>query len=427
MGTPLNRRRTSTAARLAAAASVALALAFAAVADIARAAYPLAEVGRIVFASDRGGSGLDIFVMSATGANPTNLTPGSAGADDSPVFSPDGQWIAFERGGFPNRDIFLMRSDGSGAVNLTAANTTDDLAPAFSPDGRSIAFQRDVDPGGGLNYEIMLMGTAGQGLLNLTQSPADDESAPDFFPDGTRIAYANAGAGGQDIYAIGVSGGPPSNLTPGSASALTDPAVSPNGGFIELSDFSDLFLMGAQGESQFGLVNTTNSPTVAEFAPAIAPDRLGTAYTGIGGGNSEVYFVDSSGRSQVNLTNSAGVDRQPAWEYIQSCTGLRATIVGSDLGEVIEGTAGPDVIRANGGNDVVKGRGGRDRICGGFGRDRLIGGKGGDLLLGEDGKDKLRGGKGKDKLKGGKGRDVLIGGPGRDRLKGGPGKDKQRQ
>lgn len=405
---------------------VAAALLFGVATEQASAAFPIAENGRIAFGSDRDGGDMDVFVMGANGAGPVNLTPGSTVDDDSPAFSPDGHWIAFERGDFPNRNIFLMRSNGADAVNLTATSATDDLNPTFSPDGKTIAFQRDIDAGVGLNYEILVMNTGGQGIVNLTQSAADDESAPDFFPDGTRIAYANAGSGGQDIYVIGAAGGAPGNLTPGSASAWTDPSVSPNGAFLYVSDFSDLFLLGAQGDAQF-LVNVTNSPTVSEFAPALAPDRFAAAYAGLAGGNSDIYTVDSGGKTQLNLTSNPAVDRQPAWEYVSSCAGLRATVVGSDARDVIGGTSGADVIVANGGNDVVRGLGGKDRICGGFGRDKLIGGGGKDLLVGAEGKDKLKGGKGNDKLKGGPARDILIGGAGKDKLKGGPGKDRQRQ
>jgi 3',5'-cyclic AMP phosphodiesterase CpdA len=105
------------------------------------------------------------------------------------------------------------------------------------------------------------------------------------------------------------------------------------------------------------------------------------------------------------------------------CKGVRATIVGSQGGEKIEGTPNDDVVLALEGNDKVKTGGGKDLVCGGEGNDKVKGGQGADEADGENGKDKLKGGRGRDKLKGRNGKDGLKGNKGRDLLKGGKGKD----
>ncbi|MCB0019491.1 MAG: PD40 domain-containing protein, partial [Anaerolineales bacterium] len=73
--------------------------------------------------------------------------------DGSPVFSPDGQYLAFSSGrGGDGYDIYRLNADGSGRVRLTetplwAAVTPEsqgqqwsNVAPAWSPDGTQIAF-----------------------------------------------------------------------------------------------------------------------------------------------------------------------------------------------------------------------------------------------------------------------------------------------
>jgi TolB protein len=75
----------------------------------------------------------------------TNLSGQISVEDSMPVWSPDGQWIAFGRrqpGTNTARQLWLMRSDGSEARALT-----DDLAinhgpPSWSADGRSLLFQQ---------------------------------------------------------------------------------------------------------------------------------------------------------------------------------------------------------------------------------------------------------------------------------------------
>jgi Ca2+-binding RTX toxin-like protein len=97
----------------------------------------------------------------------------------------------------------------------------------------------------------------------------------------------------------------------------------------------------------------------------------------------------------------------------QRCFGRRATIVGTNRGDVIRGTARADVIVALGGSDTINGRGGNDRICGGKGNDRILGGSGNfDVLFGQGGADELLGGGGFDVLEPGLGNDFVDGGTG---------------
>ncbi|HST80649.1 MAG TPA: hypothetical protein VLL08_02785 [Kineosporiaceae bacterium] len=81
---------------------------------------------------------------------------------------------------------------------------------------------------------------------------------------------------------------------------------------------------------------------------------------------------------------------------------MPATIVDSDVGHEIRGTAGNDIIAARGGDDVVLGMGGADRICLGTGRDIGKGGEGNDEFLSEptaDGRDDFYGDSGQDSVR----------------------------
>lgn len=68
--------------------------------------------------------------------------------DDSPAFSPDGDWIAFRRkiaegeGATPGKQIWIMRTDGSEARALTASAEHDHAPPQWSSEGTRLTFHR---------------------------------------------------------------------------------------------------------------------------------------------------------------------------------------------------------------------------------------------------------------------------------------------
>mgnify|MGYP000126748221 CR=1 FL=1 len=117
-----------------------------------------------------------------------------------------------------------------------------------------------------------------------------------------------------------------------------------------------------------------------------------------------------------------------------------AKVLGSNVGETIQGEAGAELIDGKGGDDLLIGRGGDDTLKGGKGNDFLAGDGivdlelrqkaiewwgGNDLLDGSVGNDTLDGGNGDDILKGGAGDDYVFGGyGGADLLDGGPGNDR---
>ncbi len=209
---------------------------------------------KVAFSSIRDGN-TEIYVMDADGGNPVNLTRDDA-YDSAPAWSPDGQRIAFERGGGAGRgpQIFVMNADGSGVVWLTQEPLASwGRSPAWSPDGASIAYDGEngisiMDPAGGgmeqlspegqyagqpswspdgawiayvaLDPEdfdishVWVMAADGSGARQLTFAEAWDET-PTWSPDGTRIAFARLVdvETRYDIYIVPVEGGAEERVT----------------------------------------------------------------------------------------------------------------------------------------------------------------------------------------------------------------------
>ena len=96
-----------------------------------------------------------------------------------------------------------------------------------------------------------------------------------------------------------------------------------------------------------------------------------------------------------------------------------ATIIGTKIGEPLNGTINNDLILGYDGDDILNGGNGNDFLDGGDGNDSLDGGDGNDFLYGGNGNDTLSGGLGNDFFVGGNGNDTLFGGLGNDTLFGG--------
>ncbi len=113
----------------------------------------------------------------------------------------------------------------------------------------------------------------------------------------------------------------------------------------------------------------------------------------------------------------------PNTEEVPRCHGARATIVGTDGPDKLQGTPSRDVIVGLGGDDEIVGGLGNDIICGGPGSDLIHGGRGNDMVDGGAGDyDRVIGDLGDDQVLGGPGNhDEAAGSLGIDTVSGGPG------
>jgi dipeptidyl aminopeptidase/acylaminoacyl peptidase len=91
---------------------------------------------------------------------PRDLTPGdydapvfSLGGQDDYAFSPDGQEICYTSNhdknpaASTNNDLWIVPVSGGSAKNITADNPASDSTPLYSPDGRYIAYRAQQRPG----------------------------------------------------------------------------------------------------------------------------------------------------------------------------------------------------------------------------------------------------------------------------------------
>ena len=260
---------------------------------------------RIAFASNRDANA-EVYVMEADGTEPNNLTQNADTDGWNLVWSPDGQRIAFtsERDG--NTEVYVMEADGTNPTNLTQS-AGDDWSPVWAPDGQRITFASNRDG----NTEVYVMEADGTNPTNLTQSAGDDWT-PVWAPDGQRITFVSNRDGNTEVYVMEADGTNPTNLTQSAGDDWT-PVWAPDGQRITFVSNRDgnteVYVMEADGTNPTRLTYHFSG----EWSPVWSPDGQRIAFLSNRDGNTEVYVMEADGTEQTNLTQSAGDDWSPVW------------------------------------------------------------------------------------------------------------------
>jgi dipeptidyl aminopeptidase/acylaminoacyl peptidase len=171
-----------------------------------------------------------LFVVSASGGPPRDLTPGAV-YDTPPreregphpiAFAPDNRTICFTaitdavEATSTNADLFELDFTTPGAVpRRLTSNPGFDGAPAYSPDGRSIAYRSQLRPGYESDkWRLMLYDRATGRQTSLTDH--FDRSVDTAVWAGDDTIYFNAeDQGAMPVFEVEVHGGLPHPVTPG--------------------------------------------------------------------------------------------------------------------------------------------------------------------------------------------------------------------
>ena len=126
----------------------------------------------------------DLWSVGRDGGEASRLTTG-VGREFSPLFSPDGQWIAFTGEYDGNVDIYVMPAAGGVPRRLTYHPGQDQLA-GWTPDGKSVLFVSGRQSDSGNTGQLLTMNIDG---VHPTPVPLPMAYEGSFSPDGARLAY----------------------------------------------------------------------------------------------------------------------------------------------------------------------------------------------------------------------------------------------
>ncbi len=141
-------------------------------------------------------SGWDVWVFDLERDVRVRLTA-DPGFDGFPVWTPDGQYIAFSSSRDGPSNLYRKRADGTGEVERLTESPNGQTPSSLSPDGQ-IAFTESTSD---TSQDIWTVWLDGDGPEIFLQTPFA-ESQASFSPDGRFIAYQSNDSGQTQVYVM---------------------------------------------------------------------------------------------------------------------------------------------------------------------------------------------------------------------------------
>jgi len=191
-----------------------------------------------------------ILVMNADGSEVKDLTPGShdvppfsLGGPDDYAISPDSTELAFTMNVdanpalSTNSDIYTVPLAGGEPKKITLSPGADN-APLYSPDGRYLAFRSQERAGYEADrWRLMVLERATGKTINLSEGLDRWVESMTWSPDSTRLFFTVEDRGRTGLQMIAVTGGGVRNIIFG-ASTLDDVQFNSDGSFMIYSEQS---------------------------------------------------------------------------------------------------------------------------------------------------------------------------------------------
>ncbi len=128
--------------------------------------------------------GGDIWLANHDGSEPRQLTSHPA-TESQPLFSPDGQWLAFSADYHGNDDVYLISIAGGPAQRLTY-HPSNDLATDWSADGQRVYFTSNREVLNTRSSQLFSIAVTGGAAEKYMEAVVAEGK---FAPDGKTLAY----------------------------------------------------------------------------------------------------------------------------------------------------------------------------------------------------------------------------------------------
>ena len=235
-----------------------------------------------------------------------------------PALSPDGQTIVFSYGG----DLYKVAAAG-GTASVLTVNEAQDFNPVWSHDGQQIAFASDRYG----NFDVFVMPASGGQATRLTYHSASDYPS-DFSPGNQSVIYTSSrldAASNQqypsgvlpELYEIPVTGGVPRQVI---TTPAQDTRFSPDGNTLVFHDrkgYEDEFRKHHTSSVTRDVwkydLKTKKYTQLSTFEgedrnPVVAPDGQNIYFLSEKSGTFNVWKMSLNGGSEKQITT---LDKHP--------------------------------------------------------------------------------------------------------------------
>jgi Tol biopolymer transport system component len=268
--------------------------------------------GSLLFHSNMDGDN-EIYLIKQS--NITQLTDNTWN-DEYPVWSPDGQSIAFTANPDGHYDIFFMKADGSNIIRLTTTKDQE-KEPAWFPDGNNIAYSIETKKLIRKQLALWRVDTRTKKSERLIPGYNKNHAIPNVSPIGNLLTFTGKKAMGWDAAVYDMQKKDMKFLDEGGKSCRA--RFSKDGKKLayvssKADGKGDIWIMNPDGT---GKTRLTERDETYDYFPAWSPDNKFVVFNSSKqhdhNGDWALYVIEVETRKVRLLFDSPGNDVFPDW------------------------------------------------------------------------------------------------------------------
>jgi serine/threonine protein kinase/Tol biopolymer transport system component len=285
-----------------------------------------------------------IRVVPATGGQEREIAIGGRGVS----WSPDGKALVLT--GLPSESggIFRILLATGERQQITTPHPNFDTLPSFSPDGKWIVFTRNFSFSA---QEICVVAVNGGPVKQLTFDHEHTYGAT-WTADSREIVFSSnrAGVGGEGLWRIPVTGGPPKRLSATPEGGGFYPSISRDGQrlvYTDLFEDTNIYTYNGPGfenrsvPGRFGKPHRLITSSRRDDSPNLSPDGQRIAFVSMRTGTEEIWVCNQNGGRLLQLTafNGPGAGT-PRWSADGQWIAFDSPVAGSPAIYIVNAAGG---------------------------------------------------------------------------------------
>jgi Tol biopolymer transport system component/DNA-binding winged helix-turn-helix (wHTH) protein len=253
-----------------------------------------------------------LYVVPALGGTERRLTDASCMGIS---WSPSGSRIALVHSDPPNSAgaIFLLDLQDLSLHRLTSSPGTNigDRLPMFSPDGNLLAFVRASSP---WVTDLYVVSLAGGQVQQLTFDNTEIRGLT-WTIDSRQLVINSHRAGGMSLWRVALAGGAP-EIVPFGGADVWEPNIARQGNRLAYRTGGmrpNIWQMDLDSSHKGSAPRPLLSAAVGEGGPQFSPDGTRLVFASNRSGSTEIWTCDADGSALIQMTSRGTLSGAPRW------------------------------------------------------------------------------------------------------------------